>query len=397
MPNWLARLTGGGAPERVSTPIPPEGKSAVLNALIGAGAQGGSVPRSYAGLARAGMMRNPVVFRCIRLIAEGLGAMPLVVEEGGQRFTEHRVLGLIERPNPRQTRQEFLETIGTNLMAAGDAYCEAVSTGGDLAGLYLLRPDRVSVTLDADGWPRAYRYTAGGRTRQIPAGGAGGGEPLLHLSLGHPLDDHHGLAPLAAAAAALEVHNAAQDWNRSLLANAARPSGALVYTAGSGNLTGDQFERLKTELEAGYQGALNAGRPLVLEGGLDWKALGLSPRDMDFIEAKNGAARDIALAFGVPPMVLGIPGDNTYANYAEANRALWRQTIIPLARRITGDLSRWLGGHLGGDWRLAPDTDRIEALSAERAQLWEQIGKADFLSDAEKRRMLGLGEGNSGQ
>lgn len=397
MPDWLARLTGGGAPQRAYTSTPPEGKSAVLNALIGAGSQGGSVPRSYAGLAQAGMMRNPVVFRCIRLIAEGLGAMPLVVEEGGQRFTEHRVLGLIERPNPRQTRQEFLETIGTNLMAAGDAYCEAVNASGDLAGLYLLRPDRVSVTLDADGWPSAYRYTVAGRTRQIPAGGAGGGEPLLHLSLGHPLDDHHGLAPLAAAASALEVHNAAQDWNRSLLANAARPSGALVYTAGSGNLTGDQFERLKTELEAGYQGALNAGRPLVLEGGLDWKALGLSPRDMDFIEAKNGAARDIALAFGVPPMVLGIPGDNTYANYAEANRALWRQTIIPLARRITGDLSRWLAGHLGGDWRLAPDTDRIEALSAERAQLWEQIGKAGFLSDAEKRRMLGLGEGNSGQ
>jgi phage portal protein BeeE len=61
--------------------------------------------------------------------------------------------------------------------------------------------------------------------------------------------------------------------------------------------------------------------------------MGLSPKDMDFVEAKNGAARDIALAFGVPPMLLGIPGDNTYANYQEANRAL-----LP-ADRAADDLS----------------------------------------------------------
>ena len=78
---------------------------------------------------------------------------------------------------------------------------------------------------------------------------------------------------------------------------------------------------------------------MVLEGGLDWKAMALSPKDMDFVELKNAAAREIALAFGVPPMLLGIPGDNTYANLAEANRALWRQTVIPLVRRVADDLS----------------------------------------------------------
>ena len=76
---------------------------------------------------------------------------------------------------------------------------------------------------------------------------------------------------------------------------------------------------------------------MVLEGGLDWKALGISPRDMDFVEAKNAAAREIALAFGVPPMLLGIPGDNTYSNLMEANRALWRQTIVPLVRRVADE------------------------------------------------------------
>ena len=70
-----------------------------------------------------------------------------------------------------------------------------------------------------------------------------------------------------------------------------------------------------------------------MEGGLDWKPLSLTPKDMDFIEAKNSAAREIALALGVPPMLLGIPGDNTYSNYQEAQRTFWRQTVLPLVTR----------------------------------------------------------------
>jgi HK97 family phage portal protein len=240
-----------------------------------------------------------------------------------------------------------------------------------------------------DGWPAAYAYTAGGRTVEMSQAGA----PVprvLHLALFHPLDDHYGMAPLEAAQLSLEIHNAASQWNRALLENAARPSGALVYSSSNGNLSAEQFERLKRELELGFQGASNAGRPMVLEGGLDWKTIALTPRDMDFIEAKNAAARDIALSFGVPPMLLGIPGDNTYANLVEANKALWRQTVIPLVRRVADDLGAWLGPGFGENVRLTPDFDGIEALAEDRAALWARVGAADFLSDAEKRGLLGL-------
>jgi HK97 family phage portal protein len=91
----------------------------------------------------------------------------------------------------------------------------------------------------------------------------------------------------------------------------------------------------------------------VLEGGLDWKEMGFSPKDMDFIESKNMAAREVALAFGVPPMLLGIPGDNTYANYAEANRVFWRQTVVPLVLRVADALALWLEPHAGGASRAA--------------------------------------------
>jgi HK97 family phage portal protein len=131
---------------------------------------------------------------------------------------------------------------------------------------------------------------------------------------------------------------------------------------------------------------------MLLEGGLDWKAMALSPRDMDFVEARNGAARDIALAFGVPPMLLGIPGDLTYANYAEANRAFFRLTVLPLITRLTRAVGDWLGGHFDAPTlRLAVDLDRVEGLSAEREARWDRVVAADFLSRAEKREAVGYG------
>jgi HK97 family phage portal protein len=186
------------------------------------------------------------------------------------------------------------------------------------------------------------------------------------------------------------VHNAASAWNKALIDNSARPSGALVYAPKEGgNLTIDQFDRLKTELQDGYQGARGAGRPLLLEGGLDWKPMGLTPKDMDFLEAKNAAAREIALAFGVPPMLLGIPGDNTYANYQEANRSFYRLTVLPLLARTLAALGGWLFPLWEEELRLTFDADQVEGLALDRAALWERVGKADFLTDDEKREAVG--------
>lgn len=180
---------------------------------------------------------------------------------------------------------------------------------------------------------------------------------------------------------ALDIHNSASKWNKALLDNSARPSGALIYSSSAGeNLTDEQFSRLKRELEDGYSGAVRAGRPMVLEGGLDWKAMGYSPKDMDFMEAKNGASRDIALAFGVPPMLLGIPGDNTYSNYKEANRAFWTQTVLPLVKRTAESLSNWLGPQFGSKFdadaraKNHPDDDPCQkSKSGFSTSLWQDV------------------------
>jgi HK97 family phage portal protein len=221
--------------------------------------------------------------------------------------------------------------------------------------------------------------------------------PILHLNFFNPLDDHYGLSPLEAAAIAVDTHNAAAVWNKSLLDNAARPCGALVYDGADGlGLTVGQMERLKADFAEQYQGAGNSGRPLILEGGLEWKAMSLTPRDMDFLEAKDAAAREIALAFGVPPMLLAIPGDNTYSNFQEANRVFWRQSVLPLAGRIGCALTHWLAPVFGDGLVLSVDTDRIEALSADRAALWDRVSKAPFLSVNEKRLATGYGPVDGG-
>nr|WP_295470236.1 phage portal protein [Mesorhizobium sp.] len=351
--------------------------------------------RDYAGLARQGYMLNPVAHRCVRLVAEASASAPLVIYQGEQELERHPAMELLAKPNPRQTGAAFMEALAGHLLIAGNAYVEMVEAGEDARELHLLRPDRVSVVEDADGWPAALDYRTGKARRRIALGDEAG---ALHLTLFHPLDDHYGFAPLEAALMALDTHNAAGRWNKALLDNSARPSGALVYAPKEGgNMTDEQFDRLKVELEQGYSGATHAGRPMLLEGGLDWKAMGLTPKDMDFIEAKNAASRDIALAFGVPPMLLGIPGDNTYANYQEANRAFYRLTVLPMLGKVAGGLSAFLSQRLGEELRIWYDPDGIEGLSVEREALWRRLQAADFITDDEKREAVGYGKRASGE
>jgi len=350
--------------------------------------------RGYAAFSREGYARNPVAHRCVRLIAEAAAACPLAV--AGEGAGPKAARSLLAQPNPDAAGASFMETVYGQLQVAGDAYIELSGAEEGAPALYTLRPDRVRVLPGPKGWPEGWEYrTAHGR-RSFTRDRASGRSPILHLQLFNPVDDHYGLSPFEAAAKAVDVHNAGAAWAKALLDNAARPSGALVVKGqdgAGGRLTESQYERLRNELEAMHAGPGNAGRPLLLEGGLDWKPMGHSPAEMDFIDARREAAREIALAFGVPPMLLGLPGDNTYSNYKEANLAFYRQTILPLARKTAAAFDAWLKPWLGEQIVITLDEDALPALSDERNARWRRIGEADFLNDDEKRRMLGVDGG----
>jgi HK97 family phage portal protein len=322
-----------------------------------------------------------VAQRAVKLVSEGVGGAPLTGSDPA----------LVALVRARSGGQGLLETAAAQLLLHGNAYVQILTHDhGGVAELFALRPERVTVEADAGGWPVAYRYRVGEHVARLAAEDAGGRPGVVHIKAFHPADDHYGLGCLGAAAGAVAVHNAAARWNKALLDNAARPSGALLFDAGDGAaMSADQFARLKAEMEAGFAGAANAGRPMLLEGGLKWQAMSLTPADMDFVGLKAAAAREIALAFGVPPMLLGLPGDAAYANYREANRALWRLAILPLAEKLLGGLAQGLAGWFP-EAALAVDVDRVTALSEDRERLWRQVSGADFLSPDEKRAMLGL-------
>lgn len=348
-------------------------------------------PRDAVSLTRTGFSGNPVGFRSVKLIAEAAAALPVILQDNVQRYDQHPVLDLVSRPNPMQGRAELLEALYAQLLLTGNAYVEAVGDDNSTPSeLHVLRSDRMSVVPGTDGWPIAYEYAVGGRKHRFNVSGTR--SAVCHIRSFHPQDDHYGFSPMQAAAMAIDVHNSASRWSKALLDNAARPSGAIVYKGaeGQGTMGTDQYERLVSEMESHHQGARNAGRPMLLEGGLDWKPMGFSPSDMEFQKTKEAAAREIALAFGVPPMLLGIQGDATYANYQEAHRAFYRLTVLPLATRVTAALAQWLSDFNGETVDLKPDLDQVSALAAERDAQWSRVANADFLTTAEKRSLLGL-------
>ncbi len=374
----------------------PEQKASATGRVVAWGSSGRVAwsPRDTVSLTRTGFSGNPVGFRAVKLIAEAAAALPLICQDAERRYDVHPLIDLMRRPNPGQGRAELFEALYGQLLLSGNGYVEAVGAEGLPVELHVLRSDRMSLVPGADGWPVAYDYTVGGRKHRFDM--TGPVDPICHIKSFHPQDDHYGLSPMQAAAVAVDVHNSASAWSKALLDNAARPSGAIVYKGadGQGALSPDQYDRLIHEMETHHQGARNAGRPMLLEGGLDWKQMGFSPSDMEFQKTKEAAAREIAVAFGVPPMLLGIPGDATYANYQEANRGFYRLTVLPLATRVTAAVAYWLSTHLGEEIELRPDLDQVPALAGERDQQWKRVGEAtvpDRRREAQHPRIAAAG------
>jgi HK97 family phage portal protein len=377
-------VPSASAPERkgINTPL-------IALTLAGRAEWG---PRDYAGLVRAGVMANAIAYRCVRTIAESAASIPWLLYDGASELSEHPLLALLSVPNAHEAGAALFERWYAFLECAGNAYLVAACVNGQVRSLDVLRPDRVSIVQGAGGYPIAYNYTVNGETVRYGRD-ASGFLPVMQGRLFHPLNDLYGFSPIEAAANAIDIHNAGAGWTKSLLDNAARPSGALIYRGpeGAPGLSEEQFGRLKNELENAYQGATNAGRPMVLEGGLDWQTMSFTPSDMDFSDIRNAAAREIALAFGVPPMLLGIPGDNTYSNYREANLAFWRGTVLPLAARTAQDLTRWLAPKFGETLRIGFDADQVPALAQDREATWDKLNAATFLTLNEKRAAAGYG------
>lgn len=354
--------------------------------------------RDYHQFSHEAYAKNVIAYRAISMVASAAASVPMILYYKGRsakrELTSHPLLSLLGRPNPTMSNTDFFSALYHHRMISGNAYIHAVAPSGQPAKeLYLLRPDRVTVIAGKNAIPAAYRYHVDDKQVDFPVDRISGRSRILHIKNFHPTSDWYGLSPIEAAAYSIDQHNQSSQWNQSLMQNGARPSGALVVRGenGAGVLSEDQYTRMKSQIDEQFAGAANAGRPLLLEGGLEWKEMSLSPRDMDFIACKHASARDIALAFGVPPQLLGIPGDSTYNNMQEARVSLWEQTVLPLVHATCDALNHWLAPTFGENLELVANTDEVLPLAIRNQAIWDRVEKASFLTDDEKRAAVGYG------
>ena len=354
----------------------------------------------YDQLAQEGYMQNAVAYRCVNEIANAASRVKINLFRGSQEIDSHPLLDLLNNPSPNYGQVEFFQAVYAYLLISGNSY--VLQNGpetGEPQELYPLRPDRIRIAPASKGnLPTAYNYMLGGKvveTYQVDR--KTGQSKIKHIKLFNPLDDYYGLSPIMAASMDIDQHNLSNKHNVALLQNGARPSGAVVFkpkdeTGGDVQLTDSQRSQILNDLNQRFQGPNNAGRPMLLEGDFDWKSMGMSPKDMDFTSLKNFSARDIALVYGVPSQLVGVPDSQTYSNLAEARLALYTETVLPLMDRIQSDMNEWLTPQFGDDLKLHYDIDSIPAMAEQRRRVFESVTSGvqnGILTRNEAREQLG--------
>ena len=362
--------------------------------------------RRYKDYAKDGYQENAIVHRCIQLISNSASAVKIDVFSGETKLDNHELISLLQRPNPLQSGVEYFSSLYSYLLISGNSYLLRDTEGfTPPRELYLLRPDRIEIKANESIIPESYNYVIDGVTRNVyrvdPRTGQG---QIKQIKLWSPLDDFYGLSPIMASAYNIDQHNLAGMHNVALLKNGCTPSGMLKFeptdeTGMSTQLTDDQRARLLEDLEFRFQGTHNSGRPMLLEGNFSYQQLGLNPKDMDFLELLNLSAREIALCFGVPAQLIGIPDSQTYSNMETAKLALYEETVIPLLSRVESDLNEYLSPLYDGDIRIQYDLDSIPAMAEKRKQVYENVVQgvnAGILTRNEARDRLGLEEVTGG-
>jgi HK97 family phage portal protein len=329
-----------------------------------------------------GYKEVPYIHAGINLIARAIANLDYqIVDDSGSPVEGTQLEKLWKNPNPFEAQSAFLKAVVISLLISGNAFIEIVRAGNRIIELYNLNPLRMVVKAgERKGIVDSYEYRAGAQTVVFDP------SEIIHIKLFNLFDDFLGLSPLIVLKDIIEQYLAIKELQNSLLQNGMRPSGAFVT---QDPLTEEQYQRLKAELYR-YTGPANAGRPLILEGGLDWKPLSMSPQEFDWVTAEKLILRAIAVTLGVAPELIGEPEFKTYSNFQEANRQFYMNTVVPLAELILEEFNRALEPTF--KYRIAIDYDSIDALQEEYSEVWKRAiegVKAGILTPNEARAMLG--------
>ena len=354
--------------------------------------------KRYDTFAKEAYLTNVVAYRCIDEIARSVESIDWKIKQWQKNgdvedVDDHFMLDLMFQPNPEQSWGELVYRHIAFGTIAGNAYMERIGpTSGPNKGipreLWSHRPDRMTVKANPNtGMRESYKYVGpSGREVEWKVNSMTGQADIWHMRFFNPLNDWYGAGPVEPTSREIDTSNEAMEWNKNLLQNSGRPGMLFIFDGAIGDT---EYNRLEKKLKDKYGGPKNTGKHLIIEGkNAKVEPYGWSPTEMDYIEGNRELARRIALGFGVPPMLLGIPGDNTYSNYAEAKLAFWESTVFWYAKRFAGGFSSWIFD-VKDRMRLVPDYDSLPALEPRRKEQFEKAEKSDFLTINEKRKMCG--------
>lgn len=361
--------------------------------------------RDYANFAKEAYIENFVGFRCIDFISQSVGSVPWEVykkmDDSREEIEDDQnpIKRILHRANPRTSFSMYNYAVMAYYLIAGNAYLEKIGpeTGvnsGVPTELQYYPPNKIKFLTDKEEGLIGYAYIENGQevkrweidliTQQCD---------LLHLKTFHPLSQIEGMSKVEPAAKSIDTSNEALSWNKSLLQNQGRPGMIFSY---EGTLSEKQFERLQNQLNAKFSGPDNAGRNLVAEGELkDVKPYGFNPTEMDFLQGNWDLVRQICITYGVPPQLLGVPGDSTFANFEQAMEFYCEFTWEWYLKLLRGEYNNWLypdSDELFIDYCL----DDVPAFEYQRKQKWEKVKNADFMTVNEKREEVGLDKVDGG-
>jgi HK97 family phage portal protein len=342
-------------------------------------------------------------------IAQAVGSLPYALKHKGtsELLTSHPVLDRLSRPNQehQKTKRKFFEALVTWKLLEGDCYIAATGrVNHPPLDLFVLNPRFVQVTPDGGGYPSEYRYqpamTGQAVYRRDPRTNRfvtdDKQQELLHIANFNPGScqyEYEGLSAVAPLYLEIMQYLHASQHNLSLLMNGAQPSGALILKGKDGmpvTLTDDQYKRLKAQLETEFTGANNAGRPMLLEGGMEWQQISFKPKDMDWRAGKLDAEKQIYKRLGVP-LPLVTDEKSTYNNMFEAKMDFYESTVIPVAEDVLDYFDPWLLPRYRDmeGWSLVVDVDAMDLLAERRLTKRKAVEENAVLMLNEKRAELG--------
>lgn len=338
--------------------------------------------------------KNVWAFRCIDFIAQSCASVEWRFEEKTKDnirvLEEPNLIRLLKRPNREESWSTFIYKVQAYKKCNGNSYILRTKTltrkDNSIMTLTTLMPDKVEPIVK-DGKLIKYIYKDNVKNPEYPVDPITGECDILHLKEFNPLDEIFGKARTQVASYEIDTSNQATKWNFKLLYNEAKLGLMLLFKQ---FLNDEQLELVERKVREKHEGSDNAGKTLILgaEGGIDARPYTLTPQEMDFIEGSRENARKIAVAYGLPSMLLGIPGDNTYSNYAAARLAFWEETVTSELNYLKEEISSWM--FPDSNYRLACITDNVPAFKEKRMVEWEKIDKLTSLTLNEKRKLMGF-------